>query len=114
MQELSQVIASFPGILISTEQEEGEWWRITFDVKQTPEGWRSLEFLAWAVSDMKRSEYRITLQAASSPPYLNTPGQSLYFLIEATDNAEHSAVRAAKLLAEWQSYYIAVGDEDDK
>ena len=41
-----------------------------------------MEFLAWLYSDMIRAGERLKLFPTSPPPYLNTPGECLSFVIE--------------------------------
>jgi hypothetical protein len=55
---------------------------IKFGLKQSVLGWRTLEFLAWTYSDMIRAGERLKFFPTSPPPYLNTPGDCLSFVIE--------------------------------
>ena len=52
------------------------------DGRPTYPGWLSLEFLAWAITDMRRGNRMVALGADSKPPYLNQPGRMLTFEIE--------------------------------
>lgn len=51
-------------------------------------GWLSLEFLAWGLRDMSRSDLHIDFLALAAPPYLNDPGHMLMFSIEASRAGE--------------------------
>ena len=55
---------------------------VKFGLQQSPLGWRTLEFLAWVYTDMIRAGERLKLFPTSPPPYLNTPGECLSFVIE--------------------------------
>ncbi len=55
---------------------------VKFGLKQAPLGWRTLEFLAWLYTDMLRAGERLKFFPTSPPPYLNTPGECLSFVIE--------------------------------
>jgi hypothetical protein len=55
---------------------------VKFGFQQTPLGWRTLEFLAWLHADMIRAGERLKFFPTSVPPYLNTPGECLSFVIE--------------------------------
>jgi hypothetical protein len=55
---------------------------VKFGLKKSEIGWRTLEFLAWTCSDMIRSGERLEVFPTSPPPYLNTPGDCLSFVIE--------------------------------
>ena len=59
---------------------DGGW--VKFGLQQSPLGWRTLEFLAWLCADMIRAEERLMFFPTSPPPYLNTPGECLSFVIE--------------------------------
>jgi hypothetical protein len=78
----------------------GQWpaghWCISLKVAHTEEGWRGLEFLAWAVNDdYARSGHDVQLIALSAPPYLNVPGDTLLFFLEGSNGEDADA------LADW-------------
>jgi hypothetical protein len=116
--QLARAVQSLPALRADMGSVEGTNWRIVVDVEPDEVGWRSLEFLAWAVTDMKRGGFPVALEAASPPPYLNTPGQMLYFVLhgegdKAKDGAEAGPSRMAELLNEWREDYVAVGEEQE-
>jgi hypothetical protein len=55
---------------------------VKFGIRKSELGWRTLEFLAWACTDMTRAGERLEFFPTSPPPYLNTPGECLSFVIE--------------------------------
>lgn len=71
---------------------------VVFDVERSEAGWRSLEFLAWVAHDMGRGDYDIQVRADSAPPYLNTPGSTLKFVLEGRCDPE----LVARLMDEWR------------
>ena len=59
-------------------------WDVLFTVEHSEHGWHALEFLIWYVNNnLRRRGLKVSLDAYSPPPYLNEPGQSLYFAIYA-------------------------------
>ena len=86
-------------------------WYVKFDVAHTEEGWRSLEFVAWVTTDLRRGGEGVALEATSPPPYLNTPGACLAFVLSGKDVDPEFV---AKFLSDmYEDSYIAVGDEDE-
>jgi hypothetical protein len=60
----------------------GRWW-VKFSIDRKAAGWRSLEFLAWFVNNnLARSGSSVLVYPVSAPPFLNTPGRMLAFVIE--------------------------------
>jgi hypothetical protein len=55
---------------------------VKFGIQQTLLGWRTLEFLAWLYTDMISAGERLKFFPTSPPPYLNTPGECLSFVVE--------------------------------
>jgi len=55
---------------------------VKFGIEKSEVGWRTLEFLAWAINDMRRAQERIEFTPTAPPPYLNEPGDCLSFVIE--------------------------------
>lgn len=117
---LVEVVNRFPGLHTidscgghaspASYQEPEGWWRIGLEVDHTEEGWRSLEFLAWAVTDFRKSERNIFLGAFSHPPYLNTPGRCLNFRLHAEGLLPGDF---ATLLDTWREEdYVAVEDDE--
>ncbi len=93
---LVKVLNSFPGVeTIGScaghkgleEQEGGRCPQDSFYIKMlidwTEEGYFSLEWLSWFINNnLKRGDCNILLYPFSPPPYLNTPGEMLWFLLE--------------------------------
>ncbi len=68
-------------------KNESQWpkgsWYIDFYVDRNDEGWFALEFLSWLVNNvMKRSNMQVYLYPTAPPPYLNSPGEELRFVLE--------------------------------
>lgn len=69
------------------QKNESQWpkgsWYIKFSVARDDDGWFALEFLAWLVNNsMSRSDMQVALYPTAAPPYLNSPGEGLYFVLE--------------------------------
>jgi len=116
--ELARAVQSLPALRADMGSVDGANWRLIVDAEPGEEGWRSIEFLAWAVTDMKRGGFPVTLEAASPPPYLNTPGQMLYFVLQgagdrASGGEEAGPSRIAELLNQWSEDYVPVGAEQE-
>jgi len=62
------------------EPRDAGW--VKFGLRKSELGWRTLEFLAWVCSDMTRGGERLRFFPTAPPPYLNTPGRCLSFVIE--------------------------------
>ncbi len=86
-----------------SQWEAGSWY-VKFDVMPDRTGWYVLEHLAWAVNEDSRllGGENVILLPVSAPPYLNTPGQCLHFVIEGHDGADPDEL--AKFLNEVRSY----------
>jgi len=73
-----------------------------------PDGWLSIEWLTWLVNnDLSRTGYDVHMRVHAPPPYLNDPGRSLTFWIEAPvaspDRDTLTPDRFAELLLEtWE------------
>ncbi len=91
------------------QEPEGQWY-VSLQVDHNEEGWRSLEFLAWAVGDFKRAGRLLSLEVSSPPPYMNTPGQCLSFVLRGKDFTPDDL---AAPLDEWREEdYVAVEDDE--
>lgn len=64
----------------SEEPTDAGW--VKFGIKSSELGWRTLEFLAWVCADMVRAGERLKFFPTAPPPYLNTPGSCLSFVLE--------------------------------
>ena len=62
------------------EPTDAGW--VKFGIKKSELGWRTLECLAWVCTDMTRGGERLEFFPTSPPPYLNTPGECLSFVVE--------------------------------
>jgi hypothetical protein len=83
---------------------------VKFGIEKSELGWRTLEFLAWAFDDMVRARKRLFFWPVSNPPYLNTPGECLSFVIECyidRIDEQRGIQEIADFLAEWQAKYWA-------
>lgn len=121
VRSLVEIINRFPGLHTidscgghaspAPYQEPEGHWRIGLEVDHTEEGWRSLEFLAWAASDFRRAGHTITLEAVSKPPYINTPGRCLTFGLHAVSLLPDNF---ATTLNTWREEdYVAVEDDEE-
>ena len=72
--------SGYPISCESGEPIDAGW--VKFGLHQSPLGWRTLEFLAWMCTDMIHAGERLKFFPTSPPPYLNTPGNCLSFVIE--------------------------------
>jgi hypothetical protein len=95
----------------------GQWpagtFYVKFDLDHTEHGWRALEFLAWFVNEVMANTEKgtATLMPVSPPPYLNTPGDCLSFVIEGY--RELDPIKMAILLNRMRKQcYYAVGQAD--
>jgi hypothetical protein len=67
-------------------QEPKGRWGITFYVDRTEKGWSALEFLVWLTNnDLAGAGHKIFLSLHAAPPFINLPGQALYFALDAKD-----------------------------
>ncbi len=120
VRSLVEVINRFPGLnTIDScgghadakpyQELEGQW-RVGLEVDHTEEGWRSLEFLAWAAGDFRKGGQPVTLGAFSHPPFLNTPGQCLTFTLHGKDILPESF---AEIIDTWRKEdYVSVEDDE--
>jgi hypothetical protein len=98
-----------------TEPGKGGQWRdgefyVSFTVAHTEAGWRALEFLAWFVNEWMRlppSPWHVRLYPTSGPPYLNEPGETLYFALEGDEGGNPEAF-AAELQRAVERCYVPV------
>jgi len=88
---------------------EGTWY-VKFDAAHSEIGWRSLEFVAWVTTDLRRGGEGVILEATSPPPYLNSPGACLAFVLSGKDVDPEFVARFLSDM--YADSYIAVGDED--
>ena len=74
---------------------EAGW--VKFGIAKTELGWRTLEYLAWVVGDMLAAGERLRFFPTAPPPYLNTPGECLSFVIECFPQCGDQVVRFGKV-----------------
>ena len=113
LQSLATVLDGFPGLKTTYGQDTEDQWQLSFEVQHTEEGWRSLEFVAWAVSDLKQGGNKVILEAIAIPPYLNTPGECLLFVVKGKNDAPEGSIRpqqVASILSDWKEDYVPVGE----
>lgn len=72
--------SGYPMACEDGESLDAGW--VKFGFQQSSLGWRTLEFLSWLFTDMIRAGERLKFYPTSPPPYLNTPGECLSFVIE--------------------------------
>ena len=68
--------------LMNRDGETSDVGWVKFGLRKSELGWRTLEFLAWVCNDMAQAGERLEFFPTSPPPYLNTPGDCLSFVIE--------------------------------
>jgi hypothetical protein len=57
-------------------------WEVTLDVRRDDDGWFALEFLAYVINNAcQQSGRAVFLYPFAAPPYLNVPGQTLFFAL---------------------------------
>ncbi|TCZ71460.1 hypothetical protein E0485_22680 [Paenibacillus albiflavus] len=66
--------------------KEGQWekgtWYVKFEIEETPVGWRTIEFLAWAINKEYDDDLTVFFMPKSNPPWLNKPNRTLCWVIE--------------------------------
>lgn len=118
-EEVREAIAKFEGVNWinhgepqpgDTDEGYGVGW-VKFGVEKSELGWRTVEFLSWALNeDLKRAKFELLFFPVSPPPYLNEPGDSLSFALEMLDSAEgrernKGINQIAGALNEWREEY---------
>lgn len=95
---LVQALNRYPGVMTvgscgghETITNPSQWqagtWYVKFTLPSGKFGWYLLEHLAWVVNeDYRGSGRNVVLLPTSAPPYLNTVGQCLHFVIEGYDD----------------------------
>jgi hypothetical protein len=70
---------------------------VKFGLQKSELGWRTLEFLAWATTDMIRAGERMEFFPTAPPPHLNTTGDCLSFVIEIHPQNNDQEERISKI-----------------
>lgn len=95
--KLVQALNRYPGVMTvgscgghevisNPSQWQAGTWYVKFSLPSGKFGWYLLEHLAWVINEDYRGSGRsVILLPISPPPYLNTVGQSLRFVIEGYD-----------------------------
>ena len=63
-------------------------WDVSFAVDHTEDGWYALEWLAWITQDSWRAGKHVSIIVRAAPPYLNTPGATLFFTLSGDTHSE--------------------------
>ena len=104
VRELVRVLNDFPGIHTYTscgshpdherdpdnlsQNDEGIFY-VDFNVDRTDEGWLSLDVLGWvAFTAQLAGPQDVTLEVGAKAPYLNWPGQMLFFRFAGADSGD--------------------------
>lgn len=119
IRHLIDVLNSFPGVTTFAScgghpepRTPAQWpvgsWYVFMHISRNQPGLLSLEFLAWAINNaMSCSDRNILLFPTSPPPWLNEPGKSLKYSLEADGvNPEELAT----VLADWKRRYYCAAD----
>jgi hypothetical protein len=70
------------------QSPSGEW-SVIFKVAKDEHGWRALEYLAFLVNvEARRSGSKVSLEPFAAPPYLNIPGECLFFHLAGWDGED--------------------------
>jgi hypothetical protein len=92
----------------SYQQPKGSWL-ITLEVDHSEEGWFALEFLAWFVNNnLVRGGWRVQLTLHAFPPFINVPGEALYFAL--AGEGETPDLIAQELRAAKKGFYVSPAD----
>lgn len=98
MVKLVQALNRYPGVMTvgccgghkvitNPSQWQAGTWYVKFTLPSGKFGWYLLEHLAWVINeDYRGSGRNVILLPTSAPPYLNTVGQCLRFVIEGYNN----------------------------
>ncbi|MFD2614514.1 hypothetical protein [Paenibacillus gansuensis] len=106
-----QTIGSCGGHL---HPKEGQWekgtWYLKFEIDETPEGWRTLEFLAWAINQEYDDDLTVFFIPKANPPWLNKPHKTLCWVIEGYNGQDPNAL--AEFLALAKSDFFEIDAEN--
>jgi len=95
-------------IITNPSQWQAGTWYVKFNLPSGKLGWYLLEHLAWVINEDYRGAGRsVILPPTSAPPYLNTPGQCLYFVIEGYNGENPDAL--AEFLDTTRKYLTQAG-----
>jgi hypothetical protein len=99
--ELCRVINEFPGLWTREScqgfvdgHRPGKPWEVYFQPTPsppTPDGYTSLEFMAWLCCYTARDRgFDVSVELNAPPPYLNGPGECMYFIIKGRNRTQPS------------------------
>jgi hypothetical protein len=79
-------------------KNESQWpkgsWYIKFFVARDEDGRFALEFLAWLINhSMRRGGNQVYLYPTAAPPYLNSPGEELHYVLEGNQEGPDEVAR---------------------
>lgn len=80
-----ETLGSCGGHEVTTNESQWEagTWYVKFTLPWDRTGWYVMEHLAWAINnDYSRGDHKVIFMPKSPPPFLNTPGECLAFVIE--------------------------------
>lgn len=69
------------------------------------DGWVVTEYLVWFIHDLIRSDVRIWKDMYSPPPYLNGPGECLYFMVEGELHGE-KAITPDRFVKDLKDFWV--------
>ena len=64
-------------------------WYVAFVIDRDDHGWFALEFLSWLINHDYQGH--VSLWPDAKPPYLNTPGKMLEFIVEGREGENPQA-----------------------
>jgi len=99
MDVVKKEISMFEGVTKSScgDPEGGGPGWVKFRLEKSELGWRTLEFLAWIMTDMRRAGERLNFLPTAPPPYLNEPGDCLSLVLEVYPEDGDEAERFQKV-----------------
>lgn len=101
-----QTIGSCGGHSNPAPYQQGKGsWVVLFAVSHNEHGWLALEFLVWMIEGTYYRQPNIRLSANSAAPYMNKPGDCLYFTIAGSDGASPDKL-AQRIMQERRLHYM--------
>ncbi|CAN7496350.1 hypothetical protein LJR153_003448 [Paenibacillus sp. LjRoot153] len=99
---LVQVLNSFESVLTigscggHNNPTDGQWekgtWYVKFEIDESPVGWRTIEFIAWAINHEYDDDLTVFFMPKSNPPWLNKPHKALCWTIEGYNDQDPNAL----------------------
>jgi len=101
-----------------TSPARGQWEKGTFYIKfrvaRNDDGYYALEFLAWLINhDYSRAEKvgSVILFPEAAPPWMNTPGKSLCYILEGHRDADPRDL--AHTIARLREHYVSPAEHKE-